>query len=55
MTAPARRFDDIRAFIHEMPGPDAAAIAAARVRQGELTKPAGSLGRLEEIAAFLAG
>ncbi len=38
-----------------MPGPDEAASAAAREREGQLTKPAGSLGRLEEISAFLAG
>ena len=38
-----------------MPGPDEAAAAAAREREAQLTKPAGSLGRLEEIAAFLAG
>jgi len=38
-----------------MPGPDQAAIAEARARESELTKPAGSLGRLEEITAFLAG
>jgi nicotinate-nucleotide--dimethylbenzimidazole phosphoribosyltransferase len=35
--------------------PDLAAIAAARARQEQLTKPAGSLGRLEDIAVFLAG
>ncbi len=54
MTAP-RPFDDIRALLLQMPGLDEAAIAAARGREAELTKPAGSLGRLEEIAAFLAG
>jgi nicotinate-nucleotide--dimethylbenzimidazole phosphoribosyltransferase len=35
--------------------PDEAAVAAARARQAQLTKPAGSLGRLEDIAVFLAG
>jgi nicotinate-nucleotide--dimethylbenzimidazole phosphoribosyltransferase len=35
--------------------PSAASIAAATARQNSLTKPAGSLGRLEEIAIFLAG
>lgn len=35
--------------------PDAGAAAAARLRQAELTKPAGSLGRLEDIAIFFAG
>jgi nicotinate-nucleotide--dimethylbenzimidazole phosphoribosyltransferase len=38
-----------------LPQADAAAIAAAGARQAELTKPAGSLGRLEEIALFIAG
>jgi nicotinate-nucleotide--dimethylbenzimidazole phosphoribosyltransferase len=38
-----------------LPPPDAAAAAAARARQGQLTKPPGSLGRLEEIAIFMAG
>jgi nicotinate-nucleotide--dimethylbenzimidazole phosphoribosyltransferase len=36
-------------------GPDEAARHAAAARQAELTKPAGSLGRLEEIALFMAG
>ncbi len=35
--------------------PDEAARAAAAARQAVLTKPAGSLGRLEEIALFMAG
>lgn len=55
MNAPLRPFDDIRALIKAMPEADAAATAAARARQAELTKPAGSLGRLEEIAEWLAG
>ncbi len=54
MTAP-RPFDDIRALLRKMPQADEAASAAAREREAELTKPAGSLGRLEEISAFLAG
>jgi nicotinate-nucleotide--dimethylbenzimidazole phosphoribosyltransferase len=55
MTSAVRPFDDIRALLDKMPGPDEAAIAAAREREGQLTKPAGSLGRLEEISAFMAG
>lgn len=43
------------AALRDLPRPDEAAIAAARARQMELTKPAGSLGRLEDIAVFLAG
>lgn len=35
--------------------PDSAAAEAARVRQGRLTKPPGSLGRLEELAVRIAG
>jgi len=55
MTAPPRPFDDIRVLIGKMPAPDAAATAATRVRDAELTKPPGSLGRLEDIAVFMAG
>ncbi|WP_165321650.1 nicotinate-nucleotide--dimethylbenzimidazole phosphoribosyltransferase [Rhizorhabdus phycosphaerae] len=35
--------------------PDSAVMAAARRRQDSLTKPRGSLGRLEDIALFMAG
>ncbi|GGN56370.1 nicotinate-nucleotide--dimethylbenzimidazole phosphoribosyltransferase [Novosphingobium indicum] len=52
------RFADRTAFtaaLSALPEPGAAAIAAARTRQAELTKPAGSLGRLEDIAVFMAG
>jgi nicotinate-nucleotide--dimethylbenzimidazole phosphoribosyltransferase len=35
--------------------PDKAAMAEARTRQDQLTKPAGSLGRLEEISIRIAG
>lgn len=34
---------------------DTSAADAARARQAQLTKPAGSLGRLEELAIFMAG
>jgi len=46
---------DFARALEALPAPDAAAIVAARARQGQLTKPAGSLGRLEDIAIFLAG
>jgi nicotinate-nucleotide--dimethylbenzimidazole phosphoribosyltransferase len=52
---PARPFDDIRDLMRKMPQSDEAARAAARERQAQLTKPAGSLGRLEEIAEWMAG
>ncbi len=54
MNASTRPFDDIRALLLRMPAPDGAAAAAARERDAQLTKPAGSLGRLEEIAGWLA-
>ncbi len=46
---------DYHLALGALPGPDEEAIAAARARQGQLTKPPGSLGRLEDIACFLAG
>ncbi len=51
-------FADVPAFeraLRELTAPDLDAVAAARHRQAHLTKPAGSLGRLEEIALFFAG
>lgn len=47
-------FDDIRSLIASMPGPDLAAVEAVRRRDRMLTKPPGALGRLEEIAEWLA-
>ncbi len=52
------RFASVAAFeaaLTALPGPDRAAERAAAGRQAGLTKPPGSLGRLEEIAIFLAG
>ncbi|MET0248799.1 MAG: nicotinate-nucleotide--dimethylbenzimidazole phosphoribosyltransferase [Sphingobium sp.] len=46
---------DFKAALDDLPRPDKAAIAAAAARQAQLTKPAGSLARLEDIALFLAG
>jgi len=45
--------DEIRAMLSAVPGPDEAAAAAARQREADLTKPAGSLGRLESLAEWL--
>lgn len=47
-------FDDIRALVERLPGPDADAIAAVRARDAQLTKPPGSLGRMEELVEWLA-
>lgn len=46
---------DFERALADLTQPDDAAVAAARARQAELTKPAGSLGRLEDIAVFMAG
>ena len=47
-------FEDIRALFTRLPGADGDAIARARTREAELVKPAGALGRLEELAEWLA-
>ena len=47
-------FDDIRALVAKMPPADEAAVAGVRARDAVLTKPSGSLGRLEEIVEWLA-
>jgi nicotinate-nucleotide--dimethylbenzimidazole phosphoribosyltransferase len=41
-------------YAHPMPAPDAAVLATARERQLQLTKPPGSLGRLEVLGITLA-
>ncbi|WP_426532346.1 nicotinate-nucleotide--dimethylbenzimidazole phosphoribosyltransferase [Bradyrhizobium sp. McL0615] len=46
--------DDIRAFCRDLPGGDRRFADMAARRQQNLTKPPGSLGRLEEIAIWLA-
>ncbi len=43
----------LKDLIQFLPEPDEETEALARVRQGELTKPPGSLGRLEELAVWL--
>ena len=51
------RFTDaeaVGAVLASLPGPDEEAAGLAAERQRQLTKPPGSLGRLEEIAVFLA-
>ncbi len=48
-------FSQIRAVLRTAPGPDLSAHDAASARNGQLTKPPGSLGRLEELAIWYAG
>ena len=47
--------DEFGAILTTLPAPDAAAIAAAEARNGQLTKPPGALGRLEALAIWMAG
>ncbi|HYD69110.1 nicotinate-nucleotide--dimethylbenzimidazole phosphoribosyltransferase [Azospirillum sp.] len=51
---PALTFEEIRALVRNLPGPDLDAGTAAVQRERTLTKPPGSLGRLEELAEWLA-
>lgn len=51
---PALSFEEIHALVRNLPGPDLDAGTAALQRERQLTKPAGSLGRLEELAQWLA-
>jgi nicotinate-nucleotide--dimethylbenzimidazole phosphoribosyltransferase len=46
--------DAIRAVCRDLPQGNARALAAAEARQGQLTKPPGSLGELEALTAWLA-
>ncbi|MGB0681170.1 MAG: nicotinate-nucleotide--dimethylbenzimidazole phosphoribosyltransferase [Magnetovibrionaceae bacterium] len=46
--------DDIRDLLVRLPGPDEAAAEAAKAREPQLTKPPGSLGRLEDLSAWAA-
>jgi nicotinate-nucleotide--dimethylbenzimidazole phosphoribosyltransferase len=51
---PSATLAEMRAILSDLPGPVLAAGTAASVREAQLTKPAGSLGRLEEIAHWMA-
>ena len=45
----------LRDALAQAPGPDDAALAGATDRNGQLTKPPGALGRLEDLAIWYAG
>jgi nicotinate-nucleotide--dimethylbenzimidazole phosphoribosyltransferase len=55
MTAPFATLDQFRNLLTHQPQADADAVAAAVARNGQLTKPPGALGRLEDVASWLAG
>ena len=46
---------DFAALLSRLPSPDPVAVAAAVARNGQLTKPMGALGRLEDLAIWVAG
>ena len=52
--APVVSLAEIAETLAHLPGPDEAAREAARAREALLTKPPGALGRLEELAEWLA-
>lgn len=52
---PFTTFADFRNRLADLPAPDAGARRAAEERNRQLTKPPGSLGRLEDLAIWLAG
>ena len=47
--------DDLRGLLGQSPTPDQGARNAAEARNGQLTKPPGALGRLEDLAIWYAG
>jgi nicotinate-nucleotide--dimethylbenzimidazole phosphoribosyltransferase len=51
---PFKSLEELRAACHDLPAGDDDAAAAVAARQNTLTKPQGSLGRLEATAAWLA-
>ena len=55
MTASFSSLAEFSALIHQAPSIDGQALEAARERNGQLTKPPGAMGRLEELAIWYAG
>ncbi|HEY6983380.1 nicotinate-nucleotide--dimethylbenzimidazole phosphoribosyltransferase [Reyranella sp.] len=53
MNASPATFEEMRRILRDLPGPDLPAQTEIVRREAELTKPPGSLGRLEEIAEWL--
>ncbi|MBT8412487.1 MAG: nicotinate-nucleotide--dimethylbenzimidazole phosphoribosyltransferase [Octadecabacter sp.] len=55
MTAPFTSLTEFRAVLEQAPDASAAAREGAQARNGQLTKPPGALGRLEDLAIWYAG
>jgi nicotinate-nucleotide--dimethylbenzimidazole phosphoribosyltransferase len=51
---PLATLAEMRAIMAALPGPDLEAGTAAATREAQLTKPAGALGRLEELTQWMA-
>ena len=54
MTLRLNSVEDYKTAVSNLPAADADATEKARARQGQLTKPPGSLGRLEDLAVWVA-
>ena len=54
-STPFSSLADFKALLADAPDPDGAARAAAEERNGQLTKPPGALGRLEDLAIWYGG
>lgn len=55
MQAPFSTISGFRDLLNAAPGPDTVAVTGAQERNGQLTKPPGALGRLEDLAIWYAG
>ncbi|WP_373050426.1 nicotinate-nucleotide--dimethylbenzimidazole phosphoribosyltransferase [Thalassovita aquimarina] len=55
MTQAFRSLDEFRALLAQAPAADLTARKEAEARNGQLTKPPGALGRLEDLAIWYAG
>lgn len=54
MSVPFNTLAEFQTVLEAMPGADAGAKSAAEARNGQLTKPPGALGRLEDLAIWYA-
>ncbi len=55
MSRPFSTLEEFRALLSQAPGTDIDAFKAAEERNGQLTKPPGALGRLEDLAIWYGG
>ena len=55
MTAPFQTLSEFRSLLSQQPAADQVALGQASDRNGQLTKPPGALGRLEDLAIWYCG